>query len=776
MNKQNNILTNFKVLRVVIVVLMLSLISTHVFAISISGKISDSDGLPLYGTTVMIRSAKEYINGTATDEDGFFSLSIDSSNTQPFWLYISTIGYQSDSLLIVPDKTTYNFVLSPIVVEVGMVSVVSNFNHEVDMNRMNKDKVDTYAARSFVPTNPISAIRQPQLIREGSNHSSKLRITGTSPKYFINSVDIGYNPNHYGIFSVIPSSVVQSLDFFPDGTSAQYGLPSILEFNTIENYTPHFDGELNISLLESTASFSIGKKNFFALGSLRKSVLDKVLNVLDVESDRATIPPTNFQDIFLSTGYRLSPTQSFVIDQYHARDYLAVNTGTTRNNSAGTNTYQHTNEHYIGARYSGMFKHFLLNVSLSTRFGLEQYLAYPADMTRPSGVDLDLYARFQTYSSSVDLTTQLLQSEITVGFETQYTAKRDIELSQTNWNFLPPDANSDNPYIFQDVLNSQYGNFTTTNSYNDGSGYFSINHRRGAFEIESGLRTEWFSALNNPMLLLHRNRITWRISDEKKMSLFIGTFAENPIRSILSPYQVIIQSHPEYLDPIHTRLLLVSYNQGPLKLKVFSKKIQNLPLSTPVITSSVDPRTTTSTSGVEKIEMRSASSVEFYGVDIAYSISDIIHDVDFYGFYGYSYAEKSAEYAITGLTTAPYEFNAPHKFLADITWRTSQSITLGAEMSLRSGYSYTPTYDYEQYSIASQSIATSLDYASSLENSSRFPVNMSLNFHAEFDLGHSTIYMNVANITNSSNPMINTSNGFIYDAGILPSFGYRLKF
>jgi hypothetical protein len=37
------------------------------------------------------------------------------------------------------------------------------------------------------------------------------------------------------------------------------------------------------------------------------------------------------------------------------------------------------------------------------------------------------------------------------------------------------------------------------------------------------------------------------------------------------------------------------------------------------------------------------------------------------------------------------------------------------------------------------------------------------------------LYLNVANVTNRSNPIINTADGFVYDAGILPSLGLRYQ-
>ena len=62
------------------------------------------------------------------------------------------------------------------------------------------------------------------------------------------------------------------------------------------------------------------------------------------------------------------------------------------------------------------------------------------------------------------------------------------------------------------------------------------------------------------------------------------------------------------------------------------------------------------------------------------------------------------------------------------------------------------------------------------ENPARFPANATLNIHVNFDFGNSGLFFSVANVTSRSNPIINTSDGFIYDTSILPSVGFRWRF
>lgn len=62
------------------------------------------------------------------------------------------------------------------------------------------------------------------------------------------------------------------------------------------------------------------------------------------------------------------------------------------------------------------------------------------------------------------------------------------------------------------------------------------------------------------------------------------------------------------------------------------------------------------------------------------------------------------------------------------------------------------------------------------ENPALFPAQATLKMHVVFVFGNSELFFSVANLTNHSNPIINTSDGFIYDTSILPSVGFQWLF
>ena len=103
-------------------------------------------------------------------------------------------------------------------------------------------------------------------------------------------------------------------------------------------------------------------------------------------------------------------------------------------------------------------------------------------------------------------------------------------------------------------------------------------------------------------------------------------------------------------------------------------------------------------------------------------------------------------------------------------------ISFSSEAYLRSGFPYTPTrsasFYYDEHRLSEQYYESAL----STENEARFPLNAVLNAHINFNFGNSELFITVANVTDRINPIINTSDGFIYDAGILPSVGFQWRF
>jgi iron complex outermembrane receptor protein len=83
------------------------LVSSHVFSQNtVSGNVTDTDGMPLLGANVIIKGTN---TGSVTDMDGNFS--IKTSENPPFVLNISSIGFETASINVAEVSTKLNVVL-----------------------------------------------------------------------------------------------------------------------------------------------------------------------------------------------------------------------------------------------------------------------------------------------------------------------------------------------------------------------------------------------------------------------------------------------------------------------------------------------------------------------------------------------------------------------------------------------------------------------------------------------------------------------------------------
>ncbi|MCD6162985.1 MAG: TonB-dependent receptor [candidate division Zixibacteria bacterium] len=735
---------------------------------SIAGTVFDENNNPLNGVSIILRSESKVIAGTFSNNQGGYILKFDDMNYKAITLTALMIGYEYKTINIdiLEDNAMIDFRIKEKPVEMAGI-VVKPEKDKLNITYDKKQIVNT-SKQSLFATNPISVINQPQVVREGSIHSSKIRVNGTNPKYYLNGMDIGYDPCHYGMFSIIPSGVIDKVEFQAQGTPSMYGLPSVVAMNTLKHFSNHTDGAIDMSVIEATGFLSIGSDDYYVISSLRKSLLDKLVKQLDNESERNHLPPTNFQDIFISSGVKLSDSWRLMLDQYFVRDYLAYDIKPTINNPSGIKTNQDTKKTFTGLRFERICPTAFIKLTAAFKSGSEKYKVWPSDGKTTNGLFIDLAAKNQTLLTrfKAELFTDKLN--VVVGNESDYTFNRKIDLTQNNWNFQPPDASSDIPYIYQPELNQLYGEYSSSDSELNTAGYFSLKHDFSPFEIEVGLRVEYFSNLMENTATLYRNRAVYKNKRWGDIEFFYGAFAENPIKNILEPYQVMVHAGISKLKPLKTRLAKISYIKGPFKFGLFKKRITNIPYPTPDFSHVNDDNSI----GDGFIEMMPNEQLVIYGGDIDFHIKGfLLSKLDFTGYYGYSHAMKAID-----ANEVPYELNAPHRIFMQLNYKLLKSITIGSELSLRSGYPYTPTYPASTFEDNNRCTPEYYSEMVSLENSERFPQSAVLNLHADFNINRFNIFLSILNLTNHGNALINTNDGYVYDTGILPSLGIRYGF
>ncbi len=737
----------------------------------VSGKVLGTDGGVVVGATVLARNDDStVIGGVPTGLDGRFVLKIPASRAETISLEISSIGYAKyeKQFFLDRDSTTVVVKLKAVLVDVGRIEVYPLAVLDEPKAEFSQLEIADGARASFLPSNPVSAVKEPQVIREGSAHSSRLRINGTSPTYYINDIEIGRNPNHYGMFSVIPAGVIDEMTVRTQGTPARLDAPSAVEFETHKRFESHSDAEINLSAIEAGGTWSAGGSCWFSTGAVRKSVLDEIVDRFDVDSGRRTIPPTSFRDIFASTGIRLGEATHFVVDQYHVSDGLKYRTEPSARNPLGASTVLATSEHYVGGRLESLRPGALIRLKAAVRSTDERYEASPVQATAAQTQPiLNLQASGTQAVFGAEATLMLGEIELTVGDQLRSVMGQRIDLTQENWNFLPPDAASDIPHAYQTELNQLYGDYHGTRRRIDNAAFASVRWRLGNVQMESGVRAGHYGALARSEWLTVRQAVTIPVGDNKRVNLFAGTFVEDPARRVLEPYQPIIQMDYNSLLPIRTALLSAQYEHGPVTLSAFRKRIDHLPVVEPDFSQ-------VSVAVAEEGFLRSVSAGrnDFYGGDVSVAADGLLRGkLHLDSYYGYTHAVKT-----TSGVTVPYELNAPHRFMARGRYDMNARVRLGAELNVRSGYAYTPLPSSED--IYGDDRYSREYYEASLrtENAARFPVHVSLNLSVAINLGGTEVYGSVANVTNRANPIISAPDGYVYDAGVLPSIGLTTRF
>ncbi len=760
-----------KRLRFIIFLSALVLVFAHAGAVSamaISGIVVDDTGCPIVGASVLLVRDGLAIAGRATDGSGRYTLTT-GGDTTTAELRISAVGFSPVVIPVAPrgDVTLAEIQLLSAPPDMGTIRVTPQ-------EQPTRAQVTTavalreHARRALVPSDPISSLDGPAAARQGSSHSAQVRVDGTNPKYFLNSLTIGTDPSHYGAFAIIPMSVISQMRFYSHGTQANFGAPSAVELATTEDFSKHRTSEVQVSTIDVTARQSMGTGSFSLLGSVRKSVLDEIVTNIDASSDRQTIPPTSFLDLFVSAGWRLSSVYTVTLDQYHVRDHLRFNTSGATDGNDGVDTYQKTTGSYAGLRVKALYPGVLLRGSFGIQGSNKAYSAHPqTEGSNHFSLDLREESCDNTFNLSAEWTSWGTSLEL--GTQGLIRSRRDIAVEQNGWNFLPPFANSNNAYIYQEALNGAWGQHHGSAAEFQQAVYLTAERNVGRLTMRGGLRTEYFAALRQKSVLVNRASLSYQPDSRTDFTLFHGTFAESPADNILEPYQVLITADRGNLSALKTDMWSLDVNHRDWNLSLFHKQITDRPVVTPDYSQVDYARFIVSPSF---LTVQSSGSATFTGGSINWDRKQFpSKEFDTRLWYGYTLARKVEN----GIST-PYELNAPHRFGGSLDWHATKRWLVGGELQIRSGYPYTPTREARRVRFSEYYSPAYYETQLANENSLRFPTSAFVNLHAGYSYPGGAVYVSISNVTNRANPIVNSSSGYIYDAGILPMVGFEFRF
>lgn len=310
----------------ILTTIIILLTSTQLFAqtkYTISGYVREAgsqESLP--GVTVANLKTK---TGTATNNYGFYSLTIPADTVE---LFVTYVGYE-------PFKT--KFLLSKdttITIDLGVKQLNTVVITDEQTERVSDN---TQMSTVSIPVEQIKAI--PALLGEkdvlkvvqlmpgvhaGNEGSSGFYVRGGGADQNLIILDDAtvYNAYHlFGFFSIFNGDALKSVELTKGGFPARYGgrLSSVLEMQMKEGNKQEFHGEAGIGLISSRLTLEgpivKGKSSFLVSG--RRTYIDALIYPF--------LPPENkfgyfFHDFNAKVNYDINPNNRLYLSGYFGKD------------------------------------------------------------------------------------------------------------------------------------------------------------------------------------------------------------------------------------------------------------------------------------------------------------------------------------------------------------------------------------------------------------------------------------------------------------------------
>lgn len=367
---------------------------------TISGYVKDvSNGEYSIGANVYI---KELLKGGATNQYGFFSITVEKGT---YHLVVSYIGYVTFEKEIVLDKDIQlNIDINPIVITTKTIVLSSEKgNTNVATTTVGAVKLDMEEIKklpSFM--GEVDVLKTVQLlpgVKSAGDGNTGFYVRGGGPDQNLLLLDeaVVYNASHLmGFFSVFNGDAVKSMNLIKGGMPAQYGgrLASVLDISMKEgnNKTYHAEGGIGLISSRLTVQGPIKKDTGSFIISGRRSYVDAIAKVFAQPGSSAKNAGLYFYDLNAKANYRLSAKDRVFMSGYFGRDVLnfgdpesGFNLGVNWGNATGVLRWNHLFNDKLFMNVSGIFSDY--NFS----FGAEQ-----------SGFQFKMFSGIRDWNGKVD--------------------------------------------------------------------------------------------------------------------------------------------------------------------------------------------------------------------------------------------------------------------------------------------------------------------------------------------------------------------------------------
>lgn len=293
-------------------------------------------GLVTDSTTVEALSfanayVKELQVGATTDARGYFLIPGIPAN-KTYTLIVSYIGYITKSVKIrlAPEKVTqYNVMLAPTNIQLQTIERVGQRAIEKNETNVSLQRIairDLETMPKGVETDVFRALKYLPGVQSTGDVSARYYVRGGASNQnlvLIDGITI-YNPFHaLGLFSVIDPDMINSIEFYKGGFSAEFGgrLSSVMKIDTKDGNKNRLSAKASGSFLTSKLLLEgpIPYGSFILTGrkSFSNSIIKKFLNEQQV--------PIDFYDFSFKANYsnpEFIPGSKFTINGFFSADNI----------------------------------------------------------------------------------------------------------------------------------------------------------------------------------------------------------------------------------------------------------------------------------------------------------------------------------------------------------------------------------------------------------------------------------------------------------------------
>jgi hypothetical protein len=309
---------------------------------TLSGTIRDAvTGEVLIGASVYINELR---NGTATNDYGFFSISMPAGS---YSVAVTSLGY-SKYETVVELQANRNLKIDleeEIITSEEVVITGERKDNNVQDTKMSTIQMDVKQIRKLPALfGEIDIIKNIQMlpgisIAGEGNTGLYVRGGGADQNLILLDEAPVYNPSHvFGMFSVFNSDVIKSAEIYKGGIPAQHGgrLSSLLDIRTKDGNDKKLGVSGGIGLISSrlTIQGPIKKEKSSFIISARRTYADLFLKLADKmnllneeQSGQVSGAKLYFYDINAKANFRINDKNQLFFAGYFGKDILQIGAG-----------------------------------------------------------------------------------------------------------------------------------------------------------------------------------------------------------------------------------------------------------------------------------------------------------------------------------------------------------------------------------------------------------------------------------------------------------------